>query len=68
LRTYAHALNIWYNSCADERRIRLEERINAMPKGPQGQKRPAEVIGNAITITNIAASEPSRNTANAKGQ
>lgn len=29
----------------------------AMPKGPQGQKRPADVIGNAIRIARIATGE-----------
>ena len=28
-----------------------------MPKGPQGQKRPADVIGCAITIAKIATGE-----------
>jgi len=28
-----------------------------MPKGPQGQKRPADVIGNAIRIAQIATGE-----------
>lgn len=28
-----------------------------MPKGPQGQKRPADVIGNAVHIAKIAAGE-----------
>lgn len=28
-----------------------------MPKGPQGQKRPADVIGNAITVARIATGE-----------
>ena len=28
-----------------------------MPKGPQGQKRPADVIGNAVTIAKIATGE-----------
>lgn len=28
-----------------------------MPKGPQGQKRPADVIGNAITVAKIATGE-----------
>ncbi len=28
-----------------------------MPKGPQGQKRPADVIGNAIKIAKIATGE-----------
>ena len=28
-----------------------------MPKGPQGQKRPADVIGNAIKIARIATGE-----------
>lgn len=28
-----------------------------MPKGPQGQKRPADVIGNAIMIARIATGE-----------
>jgi hypothetical protein len=28
-----------------------------MPKGPQGQKRPADVIGNAVKIMRIATGE-----------
>jgi len=28
-----------------------------MPKGPKGQKRPADVIGNAITVAKIATGE-----------
>ena len=28
-----------------------------MPKGPQGQKRPADVIGNAVTVARIATGE-----------
>jgi hypothetical protein len=28
-----------------------------MPKGPQGQKRPADVIGNAVTVMRIATGE-----------
>ncbi len=28
-----------------------------MPKGPQGQKRPADVIGNAVHIMRIATGE-----------
>lgn len=28
-----------------------------MPKGPQGQKRPADVIGNAILVAKIATGE-----------
>ena len=28
-----------------------------MPKGPQGQKRPADVIGNAVKIARIATGE-----------
>ena len=28
-----------------------------MPKGPQGQKRPADVIGNAIKVARIATGE-----------
>lgn len=28
-----------------------------MPKGPKGQKRPADVIGNAITVARIATGE-----------
>jgi hypothetical protein len=30
---------------------------DSMPKGPQGQKRPADVIGNAITVAKIATGE-----------
>lgn len=28
-----------------------------MPRGPKGQKRPADVIGNAITVARIATGE-----------
>jgi hypothetical protein len=28
-----------------------------MPKGPQGQKRPADVIGNAVHVMQIATGE-----------
>lgn len=28
-----------------------------MPKGPQGQKRPADVIGNAVRVMQIATGE-----------
>jgi len=28
-----------------------------MPKGPQGQKRPADVIGNAVMVAQIATGE-----------
>lgn len=30
-----------------------------MPKGPKGQKRPADVIGNAVKIARIATGEES---------
>lgn len=32
-----------------------------MPKGPQGQKRPADVIGNAVKIMRIATGEEAEN-------
>ena len=28
-----------------------------MPKGPQGQKRPADVVGNAVKVMRIATGE-----------
>ena len=28
-----------------------------MPRGPQGQKRPADAIGNAVTVARIATGE-----------
>lgn len=28
-----------------------------MPKGPRGEKRPADVIGNAVTVAKIATGE-----------
>ena len=28
-----------------------------MPKGPEGEKRPADVIGNAVRVTRIAVCE-----------
>jgi hypothetical protein len=33
-----------------------------MPKGPQGQKRPADVIGNAVHIARIATGEQQETT------
>ena len=32
-----------------------------MPKGPQGQKRPADVIGNAVRVMRIATGEEAEN-------
>jgi hypothetical protein len=31
--------------------------VHLMPKGPQGQKRPADVIGNAVRVMRIATGE-----------
>lgn len=39
-----------------------------MPKGPQGQKRPADVIGNAIMIGRIATGEIEENTPAKEGK
>ena len=33
-----------------------------MPKGPQGQKRPGDVIGNAIRVARIATGEEKEDT------
>ena len=33
-----------------------------MPKGPQGQKRPADVIGNAVHVMRIATGEVQEST------
>ena len=42
-----------------------------MPKGPKGEKRPADVIGNAVHVMRIATGEiedkPSKTPARAKG-
>lgn len=38
-------------------RLVREERKTTMPKGPQGQKRPADTIGNAVMIAQIATGE-----------
>ena len=32
-----------------------------MPKGPQGQKRPADVVGNAVRVMQIATGEAEEN-------
>ncbi|MGD0488441.1 MAG: RNA-binding protein [Syntrophorhabdales bacterium] len=37
-----------------------------MPKGPQGQKRPADVIGNAIAVAKIATGEIEEDTTDNK--
>jgi hypothetical protein len=33
--------------------------VEAMPKGPKGEKRPADVIGNAVRVMRIATGEES---------
>jgi general stress protein YciG len=37
-----------------------------MPKGPQGQKRPADVIGNAVRVMRIATGEETEDTDSVK--
>ena len=37
-----------------------------MPKGPQGQKRPADVVGCAVTVAKIATGEIGEETSNGK--
>jgi hypothetical protein len=37
-----------------------------MPKGPQGQKRPADVIGNAVRVMRIATGEETDDTDSVK--
>jgi hypothetical protein len=37
--------------------LRTAEGIAKMPKGPQGQKRPADVIGNAVRVMRIATGD-----------
>lgn len=39
-----------------------------MPKGPQGQKRPADVIGCAITVAKIATGEIEEEEENLSGR
>jgi hypothetical protein len=39
-----------------------------MPKGPQGQKRPADVIGNAVHVMRIATGEETETTPPQKNQ
>jgi hypothetical protein len=39
-----------------------------MPKGPQGQKRPANVIGNAVRVMRIATGEEAEDTATTQGK
>lgn len=35
----------------------LSARVSEMPKGPKGEKRPADVIGNAVHVMRIATGE-----------
>lgn len=37
-----------------------------MPRGPQGQKRPADVIGNAVKVMRIATGEETEDTDSVK--
>ena len=39
-----------------------------MPKGPQGQKRPADVIGNAVHVMRIATGEIEENNRASEGK
>lgn len=39
-----------------------------MPKGPQGQKRPADVIGNAVRVMRIATGEETEETPATEGK
>jgi hypothetical protein len=39
-----------------------------MPKGPDGQKRPADVVGNAVLIMRIATGEAVENTPESRGK
>lgn len=39
-----------------------------MPKGPKGQKRPADVIGNAVHVMRIATGEIEESTADESGK
>jgi hypothetical protein len=39
-----------------------------MPKGPKGQRRPADVIGNAILVAKLATGEANENTPNDDGK
>jgi hypothetical protein len=39
-----------------------------MPKGPKGQKRPADVIGNAVKVMRIATGEDGEGLANDDGK
>lgn len=43
-----------------------QARERALPKGPQGQKRPADVIGNAVKVMRIATGEESEGLDRAK--
>ena len=43
--------------CRLESENRRTKAKDAMPKGPKGEKRPADVIGNAIKIARIATGE-----------
>lgn len=40
--------------------------IESMPKGPKGQKRPADVIGNAVHVMRVATGEIDEATANSE--
>jgi hypothetical protein len=44
------------------------EKEAAVPKGPKGQKRPADVIGNAIKVARIATGEESEDLVDQDGK
>lgn len=39
-----------------------------MPRGPKGEKRPADVVSNAVLVMNIATGEVEATGASGKGQ
>ena len=47
---------------------RAPKQDNAMPKGPKGQKRPADVIGNAVKVMRIATGEEQEDIARRRRQ
>jgi hypothetical protein len=39
------------------RQARQIEDVNLMPRGPKGERRPADVIGNAVHVMKVATGE-----------
>ena len=56
-RSGAARIMAWHTPADPYRPIFRTRRAKAVPRGPRGEKRPADVIGNAVKVMRIATGE-----------